>query len=430
MNQLNEHPLRCRLFNEAHTRPYALIAVPARLSHLVLLTGEIQPDKECSHIGELAERYGVTPPVANATHFSADFGAFSVKWERHTEFSSYTFYSENEISEPFEKPVIESVPEEWLAGLEGKLLVAQHVELRRAGDEKDNLEWLQSHFWKESLVGSRVADSAATVWTDFRLQKDGFSQLLIFDQKMTAHQAGRLVQHLLEMESYRMLAMLGFPLVEQYGPKITEIGKSLTELTQEMTSASSLEEERRLLEKLTSLEADIELVSAATSYRFGATRAYRAIVHDRIERLLGGRIAGVQMVSKYLERRFLPAMNACDSVAGRLENLSRRIARASQILVARVDLALESQNRDLLHSMNRRARLQLRLQETVEGLSIAAISYYIVGLVGYLAKAGKAAGMPYEPDLLVGGSIPLVVVGVWMGVRKIKKRLTKDQSSE
>src|SRR3546814_8262212 len=88
-----------------------------------------------------------------------------------------------------------------------------------------------------------------------------------------------------------------------------------------------------------------------------------------------------------MDRRLAPAMRTCESAAGRLETLASRVGRASNLLRTRVDIELEAQNRDVLMSMNRRARLQLRLQETVEGLSVVAISYYVVGLVGYAAKA-------------------------------------------
>jgi len=430
MNQPAEHPLRHRLFNESHTRPYAEIGVPVQVSYMVLLTGEISSNKESDHLGVLADRYGVTPPLESATHYTADFGQFSVKWERHTEFSSYTFFAEKDCHEPFSSPVINEIPDEWLGGLEGELLVAQHIEITACEVEDFDHNRLLTFFREESLVGSYVGGTAARAWTDFRLQKDGFSRLLVLDDSLTRQQTSRLVQHLLEMETYRMLALLGFPLVEKYGRKITEMGQDLTNLTRQMMVAGTLEEERTLLEKLTALEADIEMVITATSYRFGATGAYEAIVIDRVRRLREHRIEGAQMLSRYLERRFQPAMNACESVSTRLENLSSRVARASQILMARVDLALESQNRDLLHSMDRRAHLQLRLQETVEGLSIAAISYYIVGLVGYIVKALKAAGLPLNSDLVVGASIPFVLAGVWLGVRRVKKKLIRNQDSE
>ncbi len=429
MKQPVEHPLRHRLFNETHTRPYAEIGVPVQVSHMVFLTGELSPNTATEHLAILAEQYGVVPPLEGATHYAANFGSFSLKWDRHTEFSSYTFFTEKDCEEPFSNPAINELPGEWLGGLEGELLVAQHVEIiaSEAGDLTRSK--LLEFFREESLVGSYVGGTAAKAWTDFRLQKDGFSRLLVQDERLTPQQTSRFVQHFLEMECYRILAMLGFPLVEKYGRKITEMGASLANLTRQMTIAETLEEERELLEELTALEADVEMVIAATSYRFGATKAYKTIVFDRVRRLREHRIEGAQMLSRYLERRFQPAMSACESVSKRLENLSSRVSRASQILMARVDVGLVSQNRDLLHSMDRRASIQLRLQETIEGLSIAAISYYIVGLVGYLVKALKAAGVPLNGDLAVGGSIPFVLLGVWWGVRRIKKRLIRNQDS-
>ena len=219
--------------------------------------------------------------------------------------------------------------------------------------------------------------------------------------------------------------MLGLPLVEEYGMKITELGASLTDITHRLSSTTTFEEEQTLLADLTTLEADIEQIIAATSYRFSATQAYKSIVNDRLQRIRENRIDGRQMLSKYLERRFQPAMNACESVSSRLENLSVRVARASQILMARVDLALESQNQELLNSMNKRTDLQLRLQGTVEGLSIAAISYYIVGLTSYLGKALNAVGANLNIDLFVGISIPIVVGIVWLSIHKIKKHIYK-----
>ncbi len=99
-------------------------------------------------------------------------------------------------------------------------------------------------------------------------------------------------------------------------------------------------------------------------------------------------------------------MNTCRAAAARQESLSQRVARATQLLSTRVDVTREKQNQAVLESMNRRAAAQLRLQQTVEGLSVAAITYYIVGLVGYAAKGAKAAGLAVSPDLAMAVSIP------------------------
>lgn len=422
-----EHPLRHRLFNESHARPYIDMSAPLQVSYLVLLTGEVTPEIECEHLRKLAEQYGVTPPPHKATHYDADFGKFSIKWEKHTEFSSYSFFSKKQCETPFSFKVINEVPDAWLASLKGELLVAQHIDVLPTNEQTLNQENIAKHFQKDSLVGSYVEGQAAQAWTDFRLQKDGFSDVLILNDCLTPQTTGRLVQHLVELETYRMLALLGLPLVEEHGKQITDIGQRLKDITQRMSTTATHQEEHDLLTDLTALEAHIEQIIAATSYRFSATTAYKAIVADRLDRIHESRIEGRQQLSRYLERRFQPAMNACESISFRLESLSVHVSRASQILMARINLAVESQNQDLLNSMNKRAKLQLRLQETVEGLSIAAISYYIVGLMSYFAKAIKSTGFPVNVDLFVGASIPVVLLAVWFGVRKIKKRLIQKE---
>jgi uncharacterized membrane-anchored protein len=422
-----EHPLRHLLFNEIHARPYADLTVPVQVSYLVVLTADVSAQTECNHLRILAEQYAVTPPLSGATHFDADFGRFAIKWEKHSEFSSYSFYANKSCEKPFACKVIEQVPEKWITDIQGEMIVAQHIDILSSEESKLSQQDISEIFQEDSLVGSYVGGTAAQAWTDFRLQKDGFNQVLVLNNCLTSHTTSRLIQHLLELETYRMLALLGLPLVSKYNKQITDMGQSLTDLTQRMTDTNNIEEERALLEDLTSLEATIERLIAATSYRFSATKAYKSIVDDRLQRIRENRIEGRQMLSRYLERRFEPAMHSCESTSSRLENLSVRIARASQILMARVDLALESQNQDVLNSMNKRAKLQLRLQETVEGLSIAAISYYIVGLAGYLGKALKEFGVPINIDLFVGASIPIVLLGVWLSVRKVKKHLVSKE---
>ncbi|HVC10220.1 MAG TPA: DUF3422 family protein, partial [Burkholderiales bacterium] len=111
----------------------------------------------------------------------------------------------------------------------------------------------------------------------------------------------------------------------------------------------------------------------------------------------------------------------------RLLELSERVARASALLATRVGVARERQNQDLLASMDRRASLQLRLQETVEGLSVAAITYYVVSLVGYAAKAREAAGVRINPAVAIGVAIPVVAVLAGLGVRYVRRRIARAE---
>ena len=135
---------------------------------------------------------------------------------------------------------------------------------------------------------------------------------------------------------------------------------------------------------------------------------------------------GMSTMTKFLERRFLPAMRTCQAVEDQLESLSQRISRATELLRARVDVTVESQNQKLLSEMNRRGQLQLRLQQTVEGLSVAAISYYLVGLIKYGLEAAQSVGVQVDPTLGTGLAVPVVIVSVWWLIRRVRTKLAGD----
>ena len=137
----------------------------------------------------------------------------------------------------------------------------------------------------------------------------------------------------------------------------------------------------------------------------------------------------MQTIHDFLERRLTPAMNTCQAAAARQESLSQRVARASQLLSTRVDITREGQNQALLASMDRRAKLQLRLQETVEGLSVAAVTYYVVALVGHIAEGLVAAGLAIEPPIVEAISVPLVALLTWAAVRRIRRIVSREQQS-
>jgi uncharacterized membrane-anchored protein len=147
-------------------------------------------------------------------------------------------------------------------------------------------------------------------------------------------------------------------------------------------------------------------------------------VQQRIEELREERIEGFQTFREFNDRRFLPAIATCRSVSARQSQLSERIAHATVLLSTRVSVSREKQNQDILQSMDRRANLQLRLQQTVEGLSIAAITYYIVGLVYYAAKGLMPAESRFSPETVAAFSIPIALGVVAYGLRRFRKSLT------
>lgn len=429
MTSLRDHPLRQQLTDELHARPFAALSAPERVSHLAMYSGEATVGADGAHVAELCRRLGQPGPAEGANHMMADFGSFRMKWERHTEFSSYSFFAAGASKGTlFSDPAIALVPEDWLAHLPGERLVGIHAELVAAEQSEPDAATLAALFGHDNFAGAVMVGGAAAAWTDFAIKGDGFGRLLVHDRHLRPRQAGRLVQRLLEIETYRMMALLALPIARREAPKLTQVGDRLVAISVEMSGIDSLDDERRLLDELTGLSQDTERIGAGITYRFGAARAYYALVERRIEKLREERIEGIQTIVEFMERRLTPAMRTCEALSERLDLLSRRLARAGQLLRTRVDIQLESQNRDLLRAMNRRAQLQLRLQQTVEGLSVAAISYYLVGLLNYAFKAGDAAGLGFNPDLATGLTVVPVVLLVWAAMHRVRRRMRHKEA--
>lgn len=427
---LTDHPLRLTLADELHARPSASLQAPERASHLALLSGEGAGSEDRARVAKLCSRYDVTPPNDEQSHYSVDLGPFRLRWERHTEFSTYSFFvagvPQNQL---FEEPVLEQVPADWLAELPGQLLVGAHLELEAREAPERSQEALFALFGSDGIAGSLVTGGAAEIWLDFAIGEDRFSRILVRDRGLRPRQAGRLVQRLFEIETYRMLALLALPPARQSGPVLTRVGDGLAAAMGELSTLASVEDEQRLLERLTDLSAEVEGMAAATMYRFGAARAYYALVQKRVEELREQRVEGLQTVIEFIDRRLAPAMRTCEAVAERLEDHSERIARAGQLLRTRVEIELEAKNSELLRTMARRARLQLRLQQTVEGLSVVAISYYSVGLLSYLFKAVQRAGIFWwDTEVATALAIVPVVGAAWLGLRRLRRWAERDSA--
>ncbi len=425
-----EHPLREVLTNEIHARPPLALAAPCQISHLALLSGEQAGDRDHRHVIALCSRFGAAEPKPGVKYWHVDLGPFQLNWERHTEFSTYTFIRQGGFSEPFRDRVIDRIPQDWLRDLAGEVLVAIHLALEPANAPEHDPDELAELFASDNIAGSRVVGDNAQVWTDFRLQGDGFSRILVRDRQLSPRQAGRLVQRLQEIETYRMMALLAFPLARELAGRVSDAEVALGALTKAMaSSASNGESDRELLDRLTALAVQVEQLAATSNYRFSAAHAYYALIQRRIAELREQRLEGRPPIQEFMERRLAPAMRTCESTRERLEVLSERIARAANLLRTRVDVSLEQQNRDLLASMDRRARLQLRLQETVEGLSVVVLSYYLTGLLNYLLKSAESAGMALDPTLWTGLALPLVVLAVWLGIRRARRWAQRQEST-
>ncbi len=417
------HPARIALNDELHARPPEPLLPPCSVSFLALFVNAAEKAEAWEHLCELAQRYKVPPPAEGANHFSAAFGPFRLKWERHSEYVRYKFIVEGSFT--FSEPAIGKVPKDWLEGLPGQTLVARNVLFTSGEPAAPDFDKIsEQYFAGNTFAGGMVAGGNARAYTDFRIHSDGFGRLLVENLSLTPRQAGRTIQRMLEIDAYRMLALLALPLAQKLAPFLAECEQELVEITSSMVNAG-IAGEPALLERLMKLEAAIESQDSKSHFRFSAAAAYYELVQRRIGELRERRIEGLQLFEEFMERRLAPAMNTCTSAAATLKGLSARVAGVTQLLSTKVNMALEQQNQGVLTSMNRRAELQLRLQQTVEGLSVAAITYYIAGLVGYAAKAVKAEGVHLEPDLVIGASIPFIAAIVAYGLHRVHASISK-----
>lgn len=437
------HALRVPLAAEIHSRPFLQLDAPEVISHLAVY-GRDDAAPEISNaaaqhaaLAALCSHFGVAAPAVESKYFYHDFGRFRLKWECHTEFATYTFAERQEdnlpVAEAFARVPLFQVPQQWLMSLQGKIMVAAHVVLdKTSGSSESFAQGLRRVFEGNALVGSHVLQGGE-LWTDFLIQSDGFSRFVVRDVGLREQQAGRLVQRVLEIETYRMMALLGLPHAQHAAPTLNAIEGELARLTAAMVetddaiaeplAATDADAEQALLDHITRLAARVEKLSLDNSYRFSASQAYFRLVHARIEELREVRIEGIPTVEEFMDRRLTPALNTCAAMASRQEALAQRIANTNDLLRTRVGIVQEQQNRQILQSMNARAAQQLRLQQAVEGLSVAAISYYMIGLFSYAAKAAKAFGLFINPDIGTGLLVPFVAAGVWLGLRQMHKRM-------
>lgn len=422
------HARRVELNDEVHARPPEALVPPCSISYLALIPPEGAPGEQTlDAVRDLVRRVGGPEPAPGASHYSTDLGAFRLKWERHTEFSRFMVIVPGLGAEPFASTAIDAVPADWVAALPGQVIVAAHAALVPDGGAPLDLAALSARcFGGNHLVGAEVSGGRATAITDFRIHGDGFNRFLLLDRGTGQRQAGRIVQRLLEIDTYRIMALLALPVARELSPVLAAQECELAAVTGALIDCGE-NDEPVLLDRLTRLAAEIESGEARNRYRFSAARAYYEIVQRRIEDLREGRIEGLQTVREFTERRLAPAMNTVRDVARRQELLSQRVARATQLLSTRVDLTRERQNQALLASMDRRARLQLRLQQTVEGLSVAAITYYVVGLIAYASKSLAEAGLPVRPEVVTGIAVPVVAAAVFLGTRRVRRRMERDE---
>ncbi|MBS0299519.1 MAG: DUF3422 domain-containing protein [Proteobacteria bacterium] len=427
-----DDPLRTKLHNEVHARPSQRIRLPALIIYVVVINEGITREQECQHLQRLPGQQTLMLEQLQNNFLRLRLQGYTLRWERHSEFTRYSLVQHlPEVAQlGATDPELLSylaLPRGWLAEIPGRTFAAVEVALVPADLNRPDELLVQARKWfggnpvVASLIGRETHSLAVT---DFMLRPSGFERMLvIMPADSSETRAGRVSQRLLEIETYRLMALRGLPIAKRLIPELTGVEQQLAEITAQLENKAASDQE--LLDTLTALAARIERATVEHGYRFAATQAYNKLVMQRIAELREKATPGTQTIGEFMQRRLSPAIATVEATAQRMNYLSARVARASALLRTRVDILAETQNQQLLEKLTRGQELQLRLQSTVEGLSIAAISYYVISLLLYVFKAGAAAGLPIHPELVTGALIPLVLWAVWRTTRRIHDKFFK-----
>ncbi len=433
---VSQHPERIALHNEVHARPPEAMNAPLVISHMVMVCNAQQRHASRAHVAALLRDRHLPLPDEHTTHLRLDVGPFRLRWEMHTEFVTWSFLRALEEGvdaggaghEPL--TAIQMVPQDWLTALPGVCLASVHLWALPlpAGGQPDTMSdapsalRMRQLLQEDTLVASSVADGHGQVFTDFAIAPDGFSRIVLLTAGLSPRRLGRLVKQLLEIDTYRMAALLGLPAAREAAQVLAYAERELAELADSIRNADR-NEEPQLLDRLTKLAGQVESQYAATHARFSASAAYFELVDKRIGDIAESRLRGMQTMGEFMDRRLTPARSTCAWATRRQDALSQRVSRMSNLLRTRVEIEQQQSSQALLGAMNRRQGLQLKLQSTVEGLSVAAITYYIVGLLSYAAKGLQALGWPFSPQSTAAVAIPFVAGGVWWSLRRLHHRV-------
>ena len=425
MSLIQDHPLRYALSNELHARPFLALSSPGQAAYLAIKQPEDAANRDRSadrgQLLALLDRFGAKHPAPDATHYFGDLGQFKLKWEQHTEFVSYTAYVEGAAGEKFLGDAFDLFPKDWLQGIEGVCISSALIRVEAMDGVETVKQRIADWFVAESLAVSRILDGAAVMAGDFRIGSDGHMRFALFIGPETgARRIGRIVQRICEIETYKTMSMLGFARVGELSARLGKIDRDLEGLVNDMTSHEARSE--ATLAGLLQSASELERLEARNAFRFSATAAYQALVAERISVLREDRFEGRQTFAEFMARRFDPAMRTVRATEARLRSMTARAIRAGELLRTAVDVDRSAQNQALLESMDQRAGLQLRLQKTVEGLSVVAISYYAVNLVSYLAYP-LSDPMGISKGIMTAALVLPVVALVWWAVHRIRKSM-------
>jgi len=417
----NEHELRRSVVSEMHLRRWPALSPDCAVIQLLRQVAEDEREAELAALASLPPG-GEAGSSPNPRHLQAGFGpGITFNWERHSEATAVTLFVSRGAGvalDPHADPDVARALD-WVLDLPGKVVRATRIAVV-ANEAAAQALLPRFAFEENDLVSCHVGESAR-IWSDFRLRDDGFGAVLVAANGMAAGDLSRTLQRLQELGNYRNLALLGLPVAQRGWKVLDGIERQLATLGQRVGSAEVTDD--ALLQEVTGLSMELMTEAAASDFRMSATAAYGRLVEERLADLAIRPCPGFLSLADFTQRRFLPAIRTCAAHRRREDELAQRTAQFIALFRSRVETRIENQNGQLLHSMERSITAQLRLQQLVEGLSVVALSYYIVGLIGYVLKGAEKEWPAFHAGLATALFVPVVVLATWLAIHRLKARV-------
>lgn len=404
----NFHAAHKQLIAETHARPSQAITAPAHIIHMALKCSNETADRFFEALD--SEKLETGP-----RHRTGKLNGIRVKLEKHTEFLSCTFFQElgaKKNQEELLTIIKRNFPME-----ETEVFVL--LKLSLVNSIREMLKILPI---EQRIYGGKMRDGI-DVRSTFIPDENGIINFGLYGKNLTSDELGRRIQRLMEMETYRTMSLLALPVARRVGGELYACEQELEKLTLSVGQQTTTpEDDEKLFHKLSKLSERSNILLTETRYRFAASRAYFTLFQQRIDSLEEVKVGDVQTMSGFLRSRLEPAIATIESTAKRQETLTDDLSRAIVLLRTRIELNLNKGNQALLKSMDKRHNQQLKIAQTVEGLSIVAITYYAVGLVSYLLKAlAKQPWMPFSATFLTALSVPFILLIVWLMLKRVRK---------
>lgn len=395
---------------EAHARPFVRIPAPSRVRHLAF---RAEPEVLQAVADALA-------PDANGKdlrHAVSDWKGLTCKFERHTEFSSLTWIETAASGVGYRDNPPDFVKPEAI-----KALVLLEIDIL------DDADAFERTLPQADRVLTGVFAGALPARTTLQPRADGAIPFYLLARDADPAELGRRTQRVIELETYRIMCLLGLPAARRASDALWALEQRLEDTSAAIRSSDvdDIARNEEIFKELSNISAEVGALSAETRFRFAASRAYYDLVRQRLDALDETAIDGAQSITGFVLARLNPAIATIESTGARQETLGQDVLQALTLLRTRIELNLNRANQKLLQSMDTRHRQQVKISEAVESLSTVAITYYAVSLLAYILAAIAAASAGAISDTTaVAISVPVIFLSVVWAIRRMRRKWAK-----